>query len=166
MNLDPILPNLYVGSCPVNPADIDRLQQEFKISAVLNVQTDDDFAYWGIDWDRLEAHYRRQGIAVRRVPIHDFESDDLRRNLFAGVQALDELVRHGHTVYVHCSAGINRSTSTVVAYLHWIEGRSLEDAVAHVTGCRNCDPYVDAIRLAIEDQRKRATAEASEPPPA
>jgi len=166
MNLDPILPNLYVGSCPINPADIDRLQQEFGISAVLNMQTDDDFAYWGIDWERLETHYRRQGIAVRRVPIHDFEPGDLRQNLVASVQALDELMRRGHTVYVHCSAGINRSPSTVVAYLHWIEGRSLEEAVAHVTRCRNCDPYVDAIRSAIEDQRKRAATEASEPPSA
>lgn len=74
MNLDPILPQIYVGSCPVNLADIDRL--------------------------------------------------------------------------------------------HWLEGRSLEEAVAHVTRCRNCDPYVDAIRLASEDRRKRATAEALEPPSA
>jgi len=154
MDLDQVLPQVYVGSCPLCAADIDDLKQDYGITAVLNVQSKEDFAYWGIQWGELEAHYRRQGIEIRRVPVRDFDRDDLRRNLRDCVKTLDELVRAGHKVYVHCSAGINRSPSTVVAYLHWVEGQSLEEAMAHVTGCRSCDPYLDAIRLAIEDQQR------------
>lgn len=152
MNLNQILPEVYVGSCPMNDADIQRLQGEFGITAVLSVQTDDDLAYCGMRWGDLEAYYRRQGIVARRVPIRDFDPEDLRRNLRAGVQTLDEMVRRGHTVYLHCSAGINRSPSTLVAYLHWIEGLSLEEALMHMVARRSCDPYVQAIRLAIEDE--------------
>lgn len=151
MDFDKILPQLFVGSGPIQPGDIDRLK-ETGITAVLNVQTDDDFAYWGIDWDQLARHYRKTGIEVRRVPVRDFDHDHLREQLPECGRILDELRRSGHTVYVHCSAGVNRSPSTVIAYLHWYKGMDLEEAVEFVMRCRSCDPYVDAIRLASEDR--------------
>lgn len=151
MDASRILPNLFVGPCPKDPADIDQLGQALGVTAVLNLQTQQDFDYWSIDWDQLEAAYRAAGIDVRRVPIEDFNPDDLRHRLPGGVAALDALLKAGHTTYVHCSAGINRAPSTVIAYLHWVEGWELDRAVAHVTERRACDPYVEAIRLASED---------------
>lgn len=153
MQFDQILPRLYVGSCPMNAADVNHLARS-AITAVVNLQTDEDFAAWDVGWDELEAAYRDQKIEVRRVPIRDFDPQALEAGLPEGVGALDELIRAGHTVYVHCTAGINRGPSTVIAYLHWIEGWQLEEAVAHVTRCHVCDPYVEAIRLAGEDRRR------------
>ena len=43
MDVSQILPNLFVGSYPGSPEDIDQLRQEFGITAVLNVQTDDEW---------------------------------------------------------------------------------------------------------------------------
>jgi len=116
IDFDKILPNLFVGSCPRNVEGIDRLK-ESGITAVLNVQTDEDFASWGIDWDQLADHYRHLGIEVRRVPVRDFDPDHLRERLPECVRVLDELLQSGHTVYVHCSGGINRSPTVVIAYL-------------------------------------------------
>ena len=49
---------------------------------MFNVQTHEDMAHWGINWDRLEPYYRlTAGVKVRRVPVRDFDPDDLRRNL-------------------------------------------------------------------------------------
>lgn len=152
MDFNEILPNLFVGSCPIQVGDIDLLKKRLGITAVLNVQTEDDFAYWGIDRERLARHYQRVGIEVRRVPVRDFDPDHLRERLPECVRVLDELLRHGHTVYVHCSAGINRSPSTVIAYLYWVQGKNLDEAVDHVRSCRRCDPYMEAIRLASEDR--------------
>ncbi|MGO8751460.1 MAG: hypothetical protein ACLQNE_36405 [Thermoguttaceae bacterium] len=59
MDFDKILPQVFVGSCPIRPEDIDLLRQELEITAVLNVQTEDDFDFWGIDWDQLATHYRQ-----------------------------------------------------------------------------------------------------------
>jgi hypothetical protein len=154
VDVSQILPNLFVGSYPASPADIDRLRREFGVTAVLNVQTDDDMHYWGVPWRRLEAHYRKAGIEVRRVPVRDFDPDDLRRKLPQCVDALDQLLEVGRTVYVHCNMGMNRSPSIVIAYLHWVLGRDLEQATAHVLKCRSCDPYIEAIRLASEDRQK------------
>ena len=154
MHVDQILPNLFVGACPSDPADIDSLKRDFGVRAVLNLQTDEDFAHWGIDWHEMEKAYRRRGIELRRVPVQDFNPEELRHKLPACVQALDGLVRAGRTVYVHCNAGVNRSPSTVVAYLHWIRGMPLNEAVAHVLNRHPSDPYVEAIRLATEDRAR------------
>ena len=157
MDCDQISPCLLVGTCPIDATDVDELGR-LGVTAVLNVQTDADLAVWGIRWDALEAQYRASNIDARRVPIRDFDPDALRRSLPKCVEVLDEFVRGGHTVYVHCTAGINRSPSTVISYLHWIEGQDLDEAVAHVTQCRCCDPYVEAIRLATQDRKSSESA--------
>src|SRR5271166_3435068 len=103
MDVSKVLPNLFVGSFPKNPEDIDQLRRESGITAVLNVQTDDDMAYWGVNWYRLAPYYRESGIEVRRVQVEDFNPEDLRRQLPECVEVLDDLLRQGHTVYVHCN---------------------------------------------------------------
>ena len=144
MDTSQILPNLFVGSCPSGHDDINWLKRE-GVTALLNVQTDEDMAYWG-----FLAH-DQAGIEVRRVPIRDFDPDDLRRKLPLAVEVLEELLQE-HTVYVHCNMGINRSPSVVIAYLYWVLGWDLERAADHVLKCRSCDPYLDVIRLARMDQ--------------
>ena len=152
MDHSEILPNLFVGSCPRTAEDIDRLRWEAGITAVLCLQTDEDFSYWDISRHWLAAEYHRAGIEFRRAPIQDFNPEELRRMLAECVQALDDLLREGHTVYLHCNVGVNRSPSVAIAYLHWIDGRALDEAVEHVTRCRACDPYVEAIRLASDER--------------
>lgn len=155
MDYSQVSPHLYVGSCPACPEDVDRLVDELGVSAVVNLQTEVDLAYCEIDWPRMEAHYRQAGVEVRRVPIEDFNPDSLRRNLARSVEAVEELLESGHTVFVHCNMGINRSPSAVITYLNWIEGWDLEEAINHVMHCRSCDPYVEAIRRATADRAKR-----------
>jgi len=95
--------------------------------------------------------FRPRAVELRRVPVRDFDQDDLRRDLPECVQALRELIDDGHTVYVHCTAGMGRSPTVVVAYLYWIEQRELEEAAVHVSRCRPCSPDLEAIRLAEGD---------------
>ncbi|MCE5266487.1 MAG: dual specificity protein phosphatase family protein [Planctomycetaceae bacterium] len=158
MNLSQILPNLIVGSCPIAPEDIDRLKRD-GVTAVLNVQTDDDMAYWGLDWPGLERHYREVGIDVRRVPVQDFDRQDLRERLPECVEALRELLAAGHKVYVHCNMAVNRSPTVVIAYLHWVLGWSLTKAADYVMRLRPSDPYLDAIQLASRDRLRRPSSD-------
>ena len=95
MYVDQILPQLFLGSCPSDPADIDSLATTFGITAVLNLQTEEDFASWAINWYEMDRAYRRHGIKLRRVPVQDFNPEELRQKLSACVQALDGLLRAG-----------------------------------------------------------------------
>ena len=64
MRVDGILPKILVGSCPVSRADIDQLKADFGVTGVLNLQTEDDFRYMGIDLagpgDALSQHGHRR----------------------------------------------------------------------------------------------------------
>ncbi|HXG52826.1 MAG TPA: dual specificity protein phosphatase family protein [candidate division Zixibacteria bacterium] len=152
MDYHRIVSRLFVGSYPENAAEIERLRRESGVTAVLNLQTDDDMRHFGLDRDSLLDCYRSCGIELRRIPVRDFDAVDLRDKLPACVSALNDLLESGHTVYLHCSAGAGRSPTVAIAYLSWRRGWELDRAVAHVTQCRPCFPNIEAIRLCSPDR--------------
>lgn len=158
MDLNEIVPGLLVGSSPRSVEDVERLGKEFGVTAVLNLQTEEDFRAIGLDWPALEAAYRREGIKVCRVPVRDFDEEDLQRHLPACVQALERLAGKDGAVYVHCNQGVGRSPSVVTAYLHWIRGLTLDEAFGQVARQRACAPCLDAIRAAGSDRTKNRGA--------
>ena len=156
MDLSQILPNLLVGSYPKTADEIGQLKSA-GITGILNLQTKEDFDYHGVHWPNMRAIYFTHRIEIRRVPIRDFDDNDLRDKLPEAVRVLDELLDSGHTGYVHCNVGVNRSPSTVISYLHWSLGWSLDDAERHVRKCRSCSPVMEVVRLATRDRLGRAT---------
>jgi atypical dual specificity phosphatase len=155
MHLSQVLPRLFVGSCPANADDFNHLKADYAITAILNLQTDDDLDYWDLDWNRLEARCRELEIKVRRIPVRNFDGPGLCGKLSECVEALDELLRDGHTVYAHCNVGTYRSPSVAIAYLVWRQSWNLDDAIEHVTRCRSCSPDIEAI---VQAGRDRAAA--------
>lgn len=146
INFDRIIPGLLVGTCPRNAVDVDRICSSARVSAVLNLQTEQDFADYKIDWPRLEDQYRVRNVMVRRVPIIDFNAADLRRKLISAVDTLEELLASEYTVYLHCTAGIGRAPTVAVARLALRGGWELDGAVEQVTSRRSCTPNLDVIR--------------------
>ncbi len=147
VTVDEIVPGLFVGACPRTPGEVAQLAAA-GLSAVLTMQTDADLDDQEIDWPALRAVYERSGIAVCRQPIRDFDPRALRERLPEAVDALRGLREAGHRVYVHCTAGVGRSPTVVVAFLHWVRGWDLAEAARHVVGRRWCEPNLEAIRLA------------------
>jgi protein-tyrosine phosphatase len=152
MNLSQILPQLFVGSCPTSTDDVSRLKIDHAITAILNLQTDQDCDSYDLDSDRIEACCRESAIEVWRIPVGDSDGVDLRENLSQCVEALDELLRCGHTVYVHCTLGTGRSPTVVIAYLVWRQGWTLNDAIEHVVKCHPCSPHVGMLMLVDVDR--------------
>lgn len=155
INYNRITPEIFIGSFPKTVVDVERLRHGTGITAVLNMQTDQDFLEWGVEWDKLKGIYMRLEMAVERVPIIDFDPIDLRERLWHAAATLDSLIAIGHRVYVHCTAGIGRAPATVIAYLVWSKHWSLEKAQTYVKACRPCAPSIDAIRLAVADREMR-----------
>ena len=154
IDFDRVLTQVLVGSYPEDLADIELLRRAHQVTAVLNLQTEEDFSRLGCDWPCLAETYEELGIEVCRVPIRDFDTADLTLHLAEGVQALKDLLNGGHTVYVHCSAGLGRSPSVVIAYLHWIDGLDLEEAIAQINQRHPCVPNDEAIRRATPTRRQ------------
>jgi protein-tyrosine phosphatase len=141
--------HLFLGSRPETTADIDRLRLDLGITAVLNLQTDDDMRAVNLVWEPLEAHYKKSGIELCRVPVRDFDPVDLRKKLPKCVGSLEHLLALGHSVYLHCTLGAARSPTVAIAYLHWCRGWNLEEAVTCVKKQWQCSPNLEAVRLAV-----------------
>ena len=71
MHVSPILKNkLLIGSCPITAGDVGQLKAE-GITAVLNLQTDEDLKPREIDWPAMTDAYRATALrsAAFRSPI-------------------------------------------------------------------------------------------------
>ncbi len=136
---------LHVGSNPSEPADIIHLSKNLGVNAVVNLQSDEDFALRAINWQAFWTVYTAHGIAVERVPIQDFMRPDLLRHMEQAVETVRRYRDQGSTVYLHCNAGVNRSPTVAIGYYALHGGLSLEEAAAFVQGRRNCVPYLDVV---------------------
>lgn len=136
---------LLVGPDLREAADFQQLMA-LKVSAILSLQTEDDLRNREMDWEEKSA--TEAGLVYRNVPVTDFNPADLQLHLPECVMVLRELMKDGQTVYVHCTAGVIRSPTVVVAYLHWCEGWDLQKAMQHLRQLRNCTPNAQAIRQA------------------
>ena len=150
MDYAQILSGLLVGSHPRAVGDVERLRRESAITAVLNLQTDEDMRSVNLDWQPLEAHYRASGISLLRLPLKE-EQAELREKLPECVRTLAALIAAGRTVYLHCTEGVGRSPTVAIGYLHWSLGWGFGAAVGHVKQARQCSPHLEALRLARWD---------------
>ena len=141
-----IVPRLFVGTFPESAQDVETLHRLEGVTAVLNLQTDQDVREFCAE--PAEALYAAGGVKLCRIPVRDFDPSDLQQKLPECVAALSRLLEEGQTVYLHCTAGANRSPTVAIAYLHWRLGWDLDSAVSHVEECRYCVPNVEAIRRA------------------
>jgi len=145
---------LYIGSHPESLHDIEMLQRILAITAILNLQTNQDMATAQLNWKPLESHYKTCAVSLCRMPIEE-EQAVLREKLLECVDLLVQLLAAGHTVYLHCTAGIGRSPTVAIGYLHYHLGWELDAAVRYVKQVRQCSPHVEALRRAILDREKR-----------
>ena len=151
---DQILPNLYVGTYPETLEDIRELKDRCGVTAVLNLQTDEDFRAQGIDWPAMEKSYRRLGLEVTRVPMRDFNREDQREHLPEAVKVLAGWLASGQVIYLHCNAGTGRSPLVAMAYLHWCRKMSFEQAIRHVRERRYCASYEDLLKVIRKPEKR------------
>jgi hypothetical protein len=136
LNWGEVSPHIVVGTCPMTPADIGRIQAATGVSALLSLQHDECLAYWGIDYAAMYREGMRLGLAMRRCPIRDFDIAGQRERLPYAVASLARLRAAGHRSYVHCTAGLGRAPLSVLGYLTWMEGHPPEYAIQRIQAAR------------------------------
>jgi predicted fused transcriptional regulator/phosphomethylpyrimidine kinase len=152
LNWSVIREDIVVGSCPMSTKDIDRVCKEAGVTALLSVQADLCRAAFNIDWEAHIRHAKKRGFLLVNAPMRDFDPPEQRRRLPDAVRCLYRLLSRGDTVYVHCTAGINRSPLTVLGYLTFIEGMPPDDAYALIKAARpEAEPYWEAYHGCRED---------------
>lgn len=156
LNWNVVRPDLVIGSCPRASSDLAVLQVKAGVSALLSLQHDECLERLEIDYPSHVRHGRALGLTLARVPLRDFDPEDQRRGLPDAVRALHGLLRQQHRVYVHCTAGINRSPLVVLAYLTLVEGQAVEAATALLQRARpEIYPTWEAYHGCLQDLTAR-----------
>lgn len=157
-----ILPNIWLGSCPRQLEHVTiKLKHELGITAVMNFQTESDIVQnsWGCNRypepmspEILMKLYKEEGLAYVWLPTADMSTEGRIQMLPQAVCLLHGLLQNGHTVYVHCNAGVGRSTAAVSGWLRYVVGWSLRK-VQYFLASRRPAVYIDeeALNRAEED---------------
>ncbi len=152
LNWGEIIPKIVIGTCPMTTRDLERIQTEADVTALLSVQHDDCHAYWGIDYSAFVAKGTELSLSMARQPIRDFDIVDMRRHLPRAIALLAQLQADGHRTYVHCTAGLGRAPLTVLGYLTLIEGLHPDHAIQLILKSRpEAVPAWEAYHGCIED---------------
>ena len=87
-----------------------------------------------------------------RLPIVDDVVDENTESQFReGAKKIDEWIRAGKKVIVHCYAGISRSVSTVITYLMIYKGWSYDIAFMHIKMRRpKMNPHPNFIPILMD----------------
>jgi len=135
---------LLVGEYP-RDIDVEWLKREHRVTAVHNLQDDEDFKNYGVDLERMRRIYRQHGIKLVHTPIPDGSADALGTRLVDAIEELNALIDAGERVYLHCNAGMNRAPTVAIAFLRAHRGMSLNEALALVKQQRACGPFMTVL---------------------
>jgi protein-tyrosine phosphatase len=167
LDCNEIIPGrLWIGS-RVRAGDV-KLLKQMGITTVVNLQTDADLSDSGISFKKLLKAYSEAEIEIRRVPVIDFDSRDLAERLPLCVSEVEAVLTPRWTrVYLHCTAGVNRSPTTAAAYLIRSQGMTALEAYDSVRDRRYCDPDLDVLERYASSLRcaTRSDAPRSRPKP-
>ncbi|XP_061667833.1 laforin isoform X1 [Syngnathoides biaculeatus] len=157
MHFSRVLPRLWLGSCPRLPEHVTiKMKHDLGVTAVMNFQTEGDLINnshgcgqnlgEGMTTDAMIQLYNRCGLAYVWIPTPDMSTEGRIRMLPQAVFLLHGLLENGHTVYVHCNAGVGRSTAAVCGLLMYVLGWSLRKVQYVVTASRPV-AYIDEEAL-------------------
>jgi hypothetical protein len=78
-----------------------------------------------------------QSTPLLSPPAHaDNPSEDILAILYDALEFIDIATRGGGRVLVHCSQGVSRSATLVIAFLMWRTGNSFDEVMAQVKAAR------------------------------
>lgn len=155
MDLSIVTKEILVGTQITSAEELDTLKR-LGVGGLLSLQDESDFRRLGMRWEVIQALGVERSVDMRRVAIVDFDPADLIEKLDAAVGELDELLKENGRVYVHCTAGINRSTGVVLSYLVLKQGHTVDSAFRLVKSRRpQASPYRRLLEE-LSDRRRKA----------
>ncbi|XP_063297228.1 laforin [Pelobates fuscus] len=162
MHFSRILPNIWLGSCPRQLEHVTiKMKHELGITAVLNFQTEWDIVHNSrgcnpypdnMSQETMIRMYKEAGLKYVWIPTADMSTEARIQMIPQAVYLLFGLLENGHTVYVHCNAGVGRSTAAVCGFLMYVIGWSLRKA-QYFLASRRPAVYIDKVAMiaAAED---------------
>ncbi|KAJ7598098.1 protein-tyrosine phosphatase-like protein [Mycena floridula] len=124
-NISAVIPNrLFLGN--ITAARSSRSLAEHRITHILSVCADE-----------IAAEGFNSGISLLRISVEDVDYADLLIHLPSAVQFIDQAMKSGGVVLVHCLHGISRSAAVIAAYVMWARRMNATQALDFVRSIRD-----------------------------
>jgi protein-tyrosine phosphatase len=143
--MNQILDNLWIGDSD-SARNLDALKRE-GITAVLNCAFDLDVVH-----PYRENSLRFEEIEYYKCGVPD-SSEASAHMLAAAVLILNDLLKRGHRVLVHCHAGRSRSVTVTAAYLAKWKATSIELQIKRIEDIRWTMPAEGIVPIAEQALR-------------
>lgn len=127
--LDHVIDNIYIGNWYDSINEKKLLDSNIKAIITLNgsyenIHTDDDVKM-----------FKRLGIINKRININDNAKSDIKQYFKECIEFIEK--HKNKNILVHCTAGISRSASIVLAYLIICKNMSYNDSYLYLKNIRN-----------------------------
>ncbi len=154
-SFDKLAERLWVGSYPTGPQDFATLK-EHGVAGVLSLQTEGDIRSSGLLPKTVWHLAISSGLDYERFEIRDFVEDAVWRAIVTAMGKLHELFEmldDEEQVYVHCTAGINRSPSVALGYAMLRDGLTADEVLERARAARpQIRPYEAVLRELERDR--------------
>lgn len=99
--------------------------------------------------------YFKSDFVYRTLWLQDSPSEDITSILYDVFDYFEDVREQKGHVFVHCCQGVSRSTSLVIAYIMWREGKSFDDAFQYVKTARGiADPNMGFACQLLQCQKR------------
>ena len=142
---------IFIGPYPQSEDDFKNISEK-GINEIINLQTDDDIKARQVNPQLQIIQSKKFGININRYPIEDYSHEVMVSRLKGASDLLNELLKKGKTVYVHCTAGMYRASSTVILYLVLYENYGVDEAIEF---CSKYRPIICPNVRAINELREK-----------
>jgi len=130
-----VYPNVYVGD--VATAMCTQVLKRLGITHILNAAQGKEKFYFV---NTSAGFYEQHGIKFLGVPAIDMMNFQMEPYFEEAAEFIDDAIRTGGKVMVHCRQGISRSATLALAYLMIKKGMTAQDALRIVRAQREVIP--------------------------
>ncbi|XP_076751620.1 dual specificity protein phosphatase 3 isoform X2 [Xylocopa sonorina] len=134
IDCDEVYPGIYIGDATT--AKSKDYLQKLGITHLINAAEGNRFGFVNTD----KNYYADTNIKYLGLPLADLHSTDISKYFFTVATFIDEAIRAGGKVFVHCMLGISRSATCVLAYLMIKKGMRAINAIRTVRKNRYVQP--------------------------
>ncbi|KAK0154326.1 Dual specificity protein phosphatase 26 [Merluccius polli] len=133
---DEVWPRLYIGDQDI--ASDRRELAKLGITHILNCAQS--------KWRSGAEYYAGMNITYQGIEAHDSPSFDMSVNFYPSAEFIHKALCSGGKVLVHCTVGVSRSATLVLAYLMIRHNLTLVDAIRTVKDHRGVTPNRGFLR--------------------
>ena len=143
--------NLYLGMIPLNH-NVDDIKK-LKITSIISLLEEFEFneSFMGKPINHNE--WKDIKIKTYHISAVDFVRMNLD-DLLRGIEYLNNELKNGETVYIHCKAGVGRSATVVTGYLMLKHMMKVDTAIEHLKKFRSCISINDDQKITLKEYEK------------